>query len=275
MPTLSISLVTFEPEVDLLTDVIRGLLVALRRARARGALNAAALFVVDNGPGADCQVMLQRLLEGHWSNSGFCHEVISGHGNIGYGEGHNKAIDRAAADYHLIFNPDVLVAEDAIANALRFMDENPRVGLLAPAVLTESGELAHLCKDYPSVLDLALRGFAPAWMRARADGRLARYEMKHVDPTRVHCDIPLVSGSFMFFRRRVLALTGGFSDAYFLYFEDFDLSLRAAKFAAVCYVPSVRIEHKGGYAGKKGPKHWWMFGRSAFTFFCHHGWRWC
>jgi GT2 family glycosyltransferase len=273
-PLLSTSLVTFDPDVEVLARVVGNLLATLYCAAATGVLSGAELIIVDNGPGAGCGARLNGLLEAHWDGSGFSSSVISGHGNVGYGQGHNKAIRKSRADYHLILNPDVLVAEDAIANALKFMDDNPKVGLLAPAVLAEGGKMQHLCKDYPTVLDLALRGFAPKSIRACARERLGRYEMKRMDSSRVHCGVPLVSGSFMFFRRRVLELTGGFSDAYFLYFEDFDLSLRAARFARVCYVPTVQIEHKGGYASKKGLKHWWMFARSACTFFSHHGWRW-
>lgn len=274
LPTLTISLVTFEPDIEVLADVIISLRAALRRASAQRVMAAPRLIVVDNGPRDDCQTKIETLLERHSAKSDIAFCMLSGHGNVGYGRGHNKAISQSTADYHLILNPDVLVAEDAIANALKFMGDNPDVGLLAPAVLVDDGTVQHLCKDYPTVLDLALRGFAPEPVRTYARKRLARYEMKHMSPTCVQRGVPLVSGSFMFFRRRVLELTHGFSDAYFLYFEDFDLSLRAARFAIVCYVPTVRIEHKGGYAGKKGPKHWWMFGRSAYTFFSHHGWRW-
>jgi GT2 family glycosyltransferase len=274
LSALSISLVTFDPNFEVLANAIISLRAALRRATAQGLIASAQLLIVDNGPSLECRIQLDVLFERHWAKSGFAFGVISGHGNIGYGQGHNKAIKQSTADYHLILNPDVLVAEDAIANAVKFMDDNPDVGLLAPAVVTESGTVQHLCKDYPTVLDLALRGFGPELFRAYARKRLARYEMKHMDPSRSYCGVPLVSGSFMFFRRQVLELTGGFSDAYFLYFEDFDLSLRAVRFARICYVPKVQIEHKGGYASKKGPKHWWMFSRSACTFFSQHGWRW-
>jgi GT2 family glycosyltransferase len=274
LSALSISLVTFEPHVEVLTAVIDRLLTALHHAAMNGVLTAASLVVVDNGPALDCRLRLQRLLEAHWNDSGFASNIISGHGNIGYGQGHNKAIEQSTSDYHLILNPDVLVAEGAISNAIEFMDENPGVGLLAPAVVAEDSQLMHLCKDYPTVLDLALRGFAPPFAKAYAHKRLARYEMRDMDPYRVHHSVPLISGSFMFFRRRVLELTGGFSSAYFLYFEDFDLSVRAAEFATVSYVPSVQIVHKGGHARKKGIRHWWMFCRSAYTFFSHHGWKW-
>jgi len=56
-------------------------------------------------------------------------------------------------------------------------------------------------------------------------------------------------------------------------FEDFDLSLRFARQAAIAYVPAVRIRHAGGDAAGKGWAHRGMFIRSAFTFFQRHGWR--
>jgi GT2 family glycosyltransferase len=274
VPALSVSLVTFDPDIEFLADVVGRLRAAVDRAAASGALTKVDLFVVDNGPGLNCRIRLQKLLEAHWHISGFAYGLISGHGNIGYGQGHNKAIAQSAADYHLILNPDVLVSESALFNAIEFMDKNSHVGLLAPAVAGDTGDLQHLCKGYPTIVDLALRGFAPAVVKAHAHKRLARYEMKYMNPYNVCDGVLLVSGSFMFFRRHVLKLAGGFSKDYFLYFEDFDLSLRVAKFATVSYVPSVRIKHKGGHAGRKGFRHWLMFCRSAYTFFSQHGWRW-
>lgn len=272
--TISISIVTFDPKIEALAEVAAHLHTALRSAVTAGCVAAAELIIVDNGPSPDCRARLEAWLAAQWDARAVPANIISGHGNVGYGQGHNQAIQQSRAAYHLIINPDVLVAEDAIVNAIEFMEDHPEVGLLAPGVLASDGRLHHLCKDYPAVLDLAVRGFAPAFVKKLARQRLARYELRELDPSRVHCGVPLVSGSFMFFRRRVLELTGGFSKDYFLYFEDFDLSLRAAQIGAICYVPAVRIEHKGGFAGKKGPKHWWMFGRSAYTFFSQHGWRW-
>ncbi|MDQ3797805.1 MAG: glycosyltransferase [Pseudomonadota bacterium] len=274
MSAVTVCFVTFDPDLELLSEVISRLLDALRYAATKGALTEARLIVVDNGPKSDQAVALQTLLKARSDDSNFAYEIITGHGNIGFGQGHNKAIGRSTADYHLILNPDVLIQEDAIGTAIQFMEENPQVGLLAPAVVLQDGSLGHLCKVYPSVLDLLLRGFAPAWVKARVAERLARYEMKCMGPYSVRYGVPLVSGSFMLFRRRVLEVTGGFSKDYFLYFEDFDLSLCTARFATIAYVPAVRIVHKGGFTSKKGPKHWWMFARSALTFFSHHGWKW-
>jgi len=85
--------------------------------------------------------------------------------------------------------------------------------------------------------------------------------------------IPIASGCFMFVRLNVLRAVGGFSPKFFLYFEDFDLSLRLGKQAALTYVPAVRITHAGGGAARKGSRHVMLFLRSAMTFFRTHGWK--
>ncbi len=59
----------------------------------------------------------------------------------------------------------------------------------------------------------------------------------------------------MLFRTEVLKKLGGFDPRYFLYFEDYDLSLRTHEVARVAYVPSVRVLHHGGDAARKGWTH--------------------
>jgi GT2 family glycosyltransferase len=77
----------------------------------------------------------------------------------------------------------------------------------------------------------------------------------------------------MFVRTELLRDLGGFDPRYFLYFEDYDLSIRAASQSALVYVPSVEIEHGPGGAARKGAHHIRLFLVSAFRFFSSHGWR--
>ena len=124
------------------------------------------------------------------------------------------------------------------------------------------------------MLDLLLRGFAPGWLKRAFRRRLEHYEMRDLPRGEPASGVPIVSGSFMFCRRAPVAALGGFSDAFFLYFEDFDLSLRASRQGALDYVPSVRIVHHGGHAARKGLRHVFLFARAAATFFGRHGWKW-
>ena len=43
------------------------------------------------------------------------------------------------------------------------MEQHPDCGLLTPFATWEDGEVQRLCKRYPTVFDLLLRGFAPAF----------------------------------------------------------------------------------------------------------------
>lgn len=268
MPRLTVSVVTYAPDTGLLHQTLESLSVAIAAAQSAGSLGAAAVVLVDNGPGSAWARPLGELARG------FGAAVISGHGNVGYGRGHNLSMLSSDAEFHLVLNPDVILERSAIDAALRFMASHPHVVMLAPAVSGEDGRRQYLCKRHPAVLDLALRGFAPAWLKRCFEARLAHYEMRDLPDDRPTLGVPLLSGSFMFCRRAPIAEIGGFSDAFFVYFEDFDLSLRAARIGELAFVPQVRAVHFGGHAARKGMRHVLLFARGAWTFFNRHGWKW-
>ena len=200
---------------------------------------------------------------------------LHGQGNLGYGRGHNLALAELRSDLHLVLNPDVVMESGALVQACRFFGEHEDVGLIAPAATDATGAAVYLCKRYPTVFDLGLRGFAPSWMKRAFARRLERYELRDViDHERVFRDPPIVSGCWMMFRTSVLKQLGGFDPRFFLYFEDFDLSLRAASLTRLASVPEVRITHFGGHAANKGVRHVGLFLRSAIQFWNKHGWRW-
>lgn len=202
-------------------------------------------------------------------------------GNVGYGAGHNLAIAEATSNYHLVLNPDAEMAPDALLEALTFLDAHHDVVALAPRIVGGRGELQYLCRRYPSLADLFVRGFLPVRWRRHFASRLAAYEMRsEIDRAegglsqRDFVQPLIISGCFMLFRTAPLQRLGGFDPRYFLYFEDYDLSLRAGKVGRLAYVPSVRIIHHGGGAARKGRRHVQMFVKSAGQFFNRFGWRW-
>jgi GT2 family glycosyltransferase len=272
MTSVSVSIVFYHSPLEELRATIESLRDSLASARARGKLEHAALWLVDNG--SDDMSLLDRVVadalgEAEWISL----EVVRGQGNVGYGAGHDLAIKSSRSDYHLVLNPDVIVSRRAIGEAIDYMEANPAVGLLTPHVVDPEGERQYLCKRYPSVLVLFLRGFAPRRLRRRFEGLLHHYEMHDLPENQVRVGIPIATGCFMFTRSDPLRDIGGFSPRYFLYFEDFDLSLRLNRMADIAYVPQVHITHSGGGAAKKGWTHRQLFMRSAVTFFRDHGWK--
>lgn len=266
MLRLSVSLVTYHPDEPMLRDTLASLRVAAAHAIERGLLESVGLVLVDNGGRAELDELARA---SGWDDF----SIISGHGNVGFGRGHNLALAQGTGGLHLVLNPDVYLQPDALSSAACFMAEHQDCGLLSPAILGAESGWHFLCKRYPSVFDLILRGFLPGVGQHFFARRLASYEMQEAAGLPVLWDPPIVSGCFMLLRGQTLQELGGFDPRYFLYFEDFDLTLRASRFGRVAAVSAVRIAHFGGGAGRKGWKHVSMFCRSGFQFFNRHGWR--
>ena len=83
-----------------------------------------------------------------------------------------------------------------------------------------------------------------------------------------------MSGAFLLARRDAIDRTGGFDPRFFLYFEDFDWSVRLNAVARNAFVPSVNIVHHGGGAARKGLRHIVWFVGSGLKFYSKHGWKW-
>lgn len=273
---LRISIVCYASDEANLKSTVLSLLKACVSPLQQHLLKLIEIVFVDNGPAPIERKKLEVLLNSarKHASDGVLLSIIGNGSNLGFGAGHNLSFSPATNKYHLILNPDVEMSPDALLAALEFMAANDDCGLIAPAIFNRGGNREYLCKRYPTVFDLMIRGFAPRWICRRFQRRIDKYEMRDVIGDDVLWEPSIISGCFMFARSSVLQKLKGFDSKYFLYFEDFDLSLRAAQVCKIAYVPAVRIVHHGGYASSKGWRHIYMFIRSAITFFDTHGWKW-
>ncbi len=262
MLTLRISIVTYYIDSDIFV-----LMDSLVRAMQHCKNTLFDVVLVENGfkEKNEQHVKLEK-------NYPFCKIVISGK-NLGYGRAHNLTIN-SRADYHLILNPDIILQENTLAVAMAFLDDHPECGLLSPLARWKNGERQFLCKRYPSVFTLLVRGFAPVFIRKILKNRLSHYNMAaDVTTHAIYWNPPTVSGCFMFFRNSVLCELNGFDEKFFLYFEDTDLSWRASRVTKLVYVPQVEVVHHGGNVSRKGIKHILLFTSSMIKFFRKNGWK--
>jgi GT2 family glycosyltransferase len=265
---LGISIVCYHPDLHLLARTLTSLQLAISVANEVLPLTT-QLTLIDNG--ADAPALQALLAE---SSLAAISSVISNSHNVGFGAANNQAVLMAQSDYHLVLNPDVELAEDALLQGLQHLQQHAPVVAVSPSCRNGAGNIEHLCKRYPTVLDLLLRGFAPGWLRRAFDARLARYEYRELANTLAATAVTLISGCFMLCRTATLQQAGGFDPRYFLYFEDFSLSLALAQHGTLHYLPSCRIVHHGGGAARKGWLHIRLFVTSAYRFYQQHGWRW-
>lgn len=264
--SLSASLVVYKPDLPTLERTLLALQEAGRMVKANYDLKL-ELTLVDNSRDATLHEQLK-----HWVRERYpampdwTVRVLLSPGNVGYGRGNNLVIEQAQSDYHLVVNPDLFVAPDALTEALRFLEASPETGLLTPAVFGEDGERHYLCKRHPTLLIMFLRSFSPAWLQSCFKTTLAEFEMRDCDYERPIFDVEYPTGSCMFFRTSVLRKIQGFDPDYFLHYEDADIGRRTLGVARVTYVPGVKVVHQWARDTHRSWKSRWVTIRSGLLY---------
>jgi GT2 family glycosyltransferase len=191
-PLLSVVLVSFGSRDDL-----ERLLPTLYRE----AVNGLEVIVVDNRPGDGTTPWL----ETHYPDV----RILAAKGNLGYAGGNNLGIAAAEGSFVLILNPDTELHEGALEHLLYAARSNPDA-LITAALLQPDGSLnaCGLQFHYTGVTSCRHLGQEASAHKA------------------LHA-VPLLSGAAFIAPKKILTSLGGFSEPYFMYFEDVDLSLRA------------------------------------------------
>jgi GT2 family glycosyltransferase len=273
---LTVSIVTYRSDPTLFIGTLHFLSQAILFAKACLPTLSCELYILENDYlGQSNFRQVEQYLKS--VDADFFDDVVikSAGDNLGYGRGHNSALDDSISDYHLVLNPDVSLEQDAIYQGLRYLIDRSEVALISPRSSDGNGNQLFLCKRFPAIFDLLLRGFAPKFLKDHFQQRLSYYEMHELSgAVQPVAGIGIVSGCCMLMSTSAFAKVGGFDKSYFLYFEDFDLSLRIHEIGEVHYLPAMKVVHYGGHAAKKGLLHIMRFGVSAWKFYHRFGWRW-
>ncbi len=202
------------------------------------------VFVVDN---ASVDGSVEMLREKFHSV-----RLIANEKNVGFSRANNQALALASGEYILILNPDTLVEEDTFDTVIEFMDEHPEAGGVGVRMIDGRGRFLPESKrglPTPAVAFYKMFGLSALFPRSRTFGR---YHLGYLDEDRVHA-IDVLSGAFMFLRKKALNEAGYFDPDFFMYGEDIDLSYRLTQAGYKNYYdPHARIIHYKGESTKKG-----------------------
>lgn len=284
LPTqnLTISIVTYFSDLHILSQLLQSLDTELKSLDKTYC--PLKLFLIDNSIGtlniskpttAEYREALSSTLSQYFS---FPYELIFNNKNLGFSKGHNIILKKILTGeinpkFHLVLNPDVIIHKNALKNSLEFMLLHKDIGLITPNSTYRIGEKEYLCKRYPSLIVLLARGIGSPILTRLLKRKLYHYEMRDLIRDRVYCNIEITSGCFMFLRVEAIRDVGLFDERFFLYFEDFDYSLRMSKKWRICYHPEVKITHFGGFTGRKPIIYKLYFVNSLLKFFNKHGWK--
>jgi N-acetylglucosaminyl-diphospho-decaprenol L-rhamnosyltransferase len=181
--------------------------------------------------------------------------VLRSGGNLGFARAVNLGARTSDAEFLLLLNPDTLVPAGSLAALLDFARAHPEHGVYGGRTYREDGELdPSSCWGAPTLWSLTC--FALGLSTAFAGSpvfdpeSLGRWQRDTVR------EVPVVTGCLLLVSRADFERIGGMDERFFLYGEDAEFSLRAARAGMrPVIVPEAAIVHAvGASTGARGRK---------------------
>ena len=205
-------------------------LLACLDSLADQSLRGFTTLVVDNGSRDESLALLRR--HHPWAR------VIALPRNTGFTGAVNTGLAESRSEFVALVNNDVVLAADWLQRMLDAAGHHPQAGLFAARIVYADDPK----RIYAAGDELTRSGRARGIGRGEADG--AAYDRER--------EVFAACGGAAFYRRALLAATGGLDPDFFAYVEDTDLAFRAHALGwHGRYVPEARAYHVGG-ASLKG-----------------------
>jgi GT2 family glycosyltransferase len=145
--------------------------------------------------------------------------------NVGFGKANNQAIAIASGEYILCLNPDTIVAENSFTNCINYFKKNKNAAALGVHMIDGSGYFLRESKrSFPSPLASLTKVMGLASLFPNS-ALFAGYYATRI-PENENGKVDVLAGAFMMMKKKVLDITAGFDEAFFMYGEDIDLSYR-------------------------------------------------
>ncbi len=192
--------------------------------------------------------------------------------NRGFGAACNQGSRAGQAPFILFLNPDARLTAGCIERLIgQFLaDDLPEVGVVGPRLIDEGGKLSRHCARVPRARDMLgqVIGLDRLFPKLFRPHFMTDWEHRQ---TR---DVGQVMGAALMIRRDVFERLNGFDERFFMYFEDLDLCVRAARDNfRVVYCAEAAAVHVGGVSSEQArDRRLSRFQTSLVSYaFKHHG----
>lgn len=226
------------------------------------------IVVVDNESGDDSYAVIsQAIVTEGWDRV----SLKSAGRNGGFGAGNNVAMqaglsDGTKPDFVYILNSDAWPDPGAIRALVDVMQADRKVGIAGSAIRGVDDEPHTTAFRFPSIA-----GEFEGAVRTGLVTRLLKNRVVPMAIPQVQTRVDWVAGASILFRQTMLDQIGLFDETFFLYFEETDLCLRAARAGwHAVYVPQSEVVHIGSVstgmkAWRRTPSYWFESRQYYFT----------
>ena len=166
-------------------------------------------------------------------------KIIELESNYGFAEGYNRALEQVKADYFVLVNSDVKVAENWIEPCINKFEADKNLAAIQPKILS-----------YNEPLNFEYAGAAGGFIDSlvtRFAGKSFKSGGRRQRPYDQPGPIFWASGACMFVRADAFRKSGGFDGDFWAHMEEIDLCWRLkSQGYKIVYEPLSVVYHLGG-----------------------------
>jgi GT2 family glycosyltransferase len=228
------------------------------------------LVIVDNASGdGSYEMIVAEVASRGWAVDDLV-RVIASPVNGGFGAGNNIGLgmalrDGRKPDYYYLLNSDAFPDVGSTAALMEHLEAHPTAGIACSHIRGEDNVVHTTAFRFPSIAS----EFVGA-ARLRVFERMMPEAPVPMPQPQTTCQVDWSAGASMMMRATMLDAIGTFDETFFLYFEETDLCLRAARSGWTCwYVPDSRVVHIGSVSTgmktkRRMPSYWYDSRRHYF-----------
>jgi GT2 family glycosyltransferase len=195
------------------------------------------IIVIDNRSGDGSQEMVKAAFP--------TVVLIELENNIGYGAAADLGISLSTSPYILLLNSDTILQSGALDRLSEYLDENPNAGIVGPRLINKDGSLQPSCFPLPTPLqiffDVSHINQLIHQIPIVKEKSYRTWSYNH------NKSVPWVQGAALAIRREAYDAVGGFDKAFFMFYEEVDLSRRMLNAGwETHFSPVADIIHIGG-----------------------------
>lgn len=171
-------------------------------------------------------------------------KIIKCKGNVGFARGCNLGVRDSSGQYLIFLNPDSeVIVPHSLSRLVKSLIRHPQFGLIGPRIIFPDGQVQPTVRNMPT-LTRAIKEYIL--------GIKGSYDFFTPNCHSI-CEVETVVGACMVIKRSLFNSIGGFSEKFFLYYEDIELCqrLRMRGFK-IGFHPNVVLKHKLGESGGAG-----------------------
>jgi len=217
------------------------------------------IIVVDNNsPDDSCEMVKQRFPNVN---------LIENKENSGFPKGNNIGVAQAKGEFICILNPDTVVAEDTFEKILQFYQTQNNPGIIGVKLIDGTGNFLPESKrgiPTPFVAFTKITGMY------KISNSFGKYYASHLGENESG-KAEIFVGAFMFLKRDLYNIIGGFDERFFMYGEDVDFSYSVLKLGkSNYYFAGTSVIHYKGESTIKDQKYRKRFQDATNLFYEKH-----